>query len=112
MKINDFIREVSEELGIPLKVCRRAYWDAWKYIRENIAKLPLHDDLTKEQFDELRPNFNLPEIGKLYVTWDTYQDKKQRLEYVKKLRQNGNYIQNKETETTVQPTGCDEGIVQ
>ena len=42
-------------------------------MREHIISLPLKEDLTDDEFMALRPNINIPSIGKLYVTLDRYK---------------------------------------
>ena len=98
MNFEDAILEVSVELDIPKHVCREAYMSMWKFIRQQAQSLPLKEDLTDEQFLQLRPNFNLPSLGKLFVTKDNYRRKKELYHYLnsKKLQENGNNIQNNE----------------
>lgn len=97
MKVDVFIRQVAEELDIPYEVCRRAYLSQWEFILEKTKELPLHDELTKEEFDKLRPNFNLPSLGKFAVTWDRYQRVKKKFKYIKNLKEKqGNDTQDKE----------------
>lgn len=86
MKTNDAIRIASEELGIPFEVASKAYSMTWEFIQTKMKELPLKEDLTEEQFNALRPNFNIPELGKFYVTWNKYQKIKRKLEYVKNLK--------------------------
>ena len=104
MRFDDIIKEVSEELGLPTEVCRLAYRSSWKFIREKIESLPLKKDLTEEEFEELRPNFNLPSLGKLFVTKQNYKAKKKRYHIIKELQKHyGNNIQDREDSFGIQP---------
>lgn len=86
MKISDAVRIAAEEIGIPYEVAQRAYSMSWKFILDKIESLPLKENLTEEQFEQLRPNFNIPEIGKLTVTYDRYKRIKNRTKYIKNIK--------------------------
>lgn len=77
---------VSQETGIPEKTVEKAYRTFWKFIRETISGLPLKEELTEEQFSELRTNFNVPSLGKLVCTYDRYLGMKKRHKYLMELR--------------------------
>lgn len=98
MNYQDAIDHVANKLGLPREVVKEAYESYWKYIRCTISELPLKDDLSEEEFNKLRTNFNVPSLGKLAVTWDRYKAIKDRYKYVKKLRDDSN---NKESQTHV-----------
>lgn len=87
MKVDESIKRVAEELDVPYDVCRLAYLSVWKFIREKVKELPLSEDLSEEEFKQLRPNFNLPSFGKFAVTWRRYQKIKNKFKYIKTLKQ-------------------------
>lgn len=99
MMYSEVIKQVSIELGLPPKVVKEAYESYWTFIRNNIKALPLKEDLSKEEFDKLRTNFNIPSLGKLSCTYDRFIGIKKRLNYLNKLRDDYN---NKEGEAHVQ----------
>lgn len=99
MIYSEVIKQVSIELGLPPKVVKEAYESYWTFIRNNIKALPLKEDLSKEEFDKLRTNFNIPSLGKLSCTYDRFIGIKKRLNYLNKLRDDYN---NKEGEAHVQ----------
>ena len=71
MSYKEIISIVSEELNIPKEVVDKAYKSYWKFIRETIKDLPLKDNnLSEEEFSNLRTNFNIPSLGKLICTYD------------------------------------------
>lgn len=90
MIYSEAIKQVSIELGLPPKVVKEAYESYWTFIRNNIKALPLKEDLSKEEFDKLRTNFNVPSIGKLSCTYDRMIGVKKRFEHIRKLRDDYN----------------------
>lgn len=98
MNYQDAIDYVANKLELPREVVKEAYESYWKYIRFTISELPLKDDLSEEEFNKLRTNFNVPSLGKLAVTWDRYKAIKDRYKHAKKLRDDSN---NKESQAHV-----------
>lgn len=88
MNLEEMIIKVSENLNMPKEVVETAYMSFWEYIRESIQALPFKEDLTEEEFSKLKCNFNIPSIGKLYVTYPRYRALKDRVKYFKAI-QNG-----------------------
>lgn len=86
MIYSEAIKQVSIELGLPPQVVKEAYESYWTFIRNNIKALPLKEDLSKEEFDKLRTNFNVPSLGKLSCTYDRFIGIKKRLKYLNKLK--------------------------
>lgn len=86
MIYSEAIKQVSTELGLPPQVVKEAYESFWTFIRNNIKALPLKEDLSKEEFDKLRTNFNIPSIGKMSVTWERYLGKKKQWELLNNMR--------------------------
>lgn len=99
MIYSEAIKQVSIELGLPPQVVKEAYESFWTFIRNNIKALPLKEDLSKEEFDKLRTNFNIPSLGKLSCTYDRFIGIRKRLKYLNKLKDDYN---NKEGEAHVQ----------
>lgn len=90
MIYSEAIKQVSIELELPPQVVKEAYESYWTFIRNNIKALPLKEDLSKEEFDKLRTNFNIPSIGKLSCTYDRMIGVKKRFEHIRKLRDDYN----------------------
>lgn len=82
------VAEVAENLSLSKKFINRVYRSYWKAVREYIVSLPLKDDLTDEEFAQLKSSINIPSIGKLYVDAEKYRWLKDRFEYIKQLREN------------------------
>lgn len=81
MKLKDIIKQVSQENNLPEEVVTLAYKSYWKFIKNTIQELPLKEDLSEEEFNKLRTSFNLPSLGKLYVTWESYLKTKRKFKY-------------------------------
>lgn len=76
---------VAKEFGLDPEVVKAAYLSQWQFIRNTIGALPLKEELSEEEFNQLRTNFNLPSLGKLYTTFDKVQKTKRRAQYLKEL---------------------------
>lgn len=83
-------RKVAEEYGYPFDVVKLAYKTQYKFIIDKIRGLDLSIDMTKEEFDKLRTNFSLLDLGKLYCTWDNIQKRKRYFrDVLPKVRRGG-----------------------
>lgn len=94
MTLEEIIDKVSLELNLSKEVVEEAYNSFWGFIRESIQALPLKEDLTEEEFNKLKCNFNIPSIGKLYVTYPRYRSLKDRIKYFKALQNDNNDKEN------------------
>lgn len=86
MTYKEIVPLLSEELEIPEEVVDAAYKSFFEFIRETIVDLPLKEELSEEDFNKLRTNFNIPSLGKLHCTFERYKGMKERLNYIKKLK--------------------------
>lgn len=86
MTYEEIIHKVSEDTGISVEVVDKAYKAFWSYIRNSVKELPLKEELTEAEFLSLRPNFNIPSLGKLCVSYDRYKGVKDKFNYIKALR--------------------------
>lgn len=71
--MDEIYERVSEELGIPVNRVKKIYRAFWKEIKNHISSLPLKNDLTKEEFDNIHPCINIPSLGKLYINFEKYK---------------------------------------
>lgn len=78
MTIEEILNTVAEEEGFPVDLVKKTYKAYWRAVKEHITSLPLKEDLTDEEFSKLKPNVNIPSIGKLYVTIDRYKRIKEK----------------------------------
>lgn len=81
MNSKEIIQIVSKKLDIPYEVVNKAYSSYWEFVKETIKRLPLKEELTEEQFSQLRTNFNVPSLGKLNCTYERMLGIKQKYKY-------------------------------
>lgn len=81
MKYKEILKKLSTEMNLQEEVIDTAYKSFFEFIRESISKLPLKDDLTEEEFNKLKTNFNIPSLGKLHCTYERYLNKKKQYHY-------------------------------
>lgn len=77
-------KKVALELGISEKDVKDIYKSYWRFIRDKIEGLPLKEDLSLDEFNKLRTNFNIPSLGKLSCTYQRYLGVKKREQYKRK----------------------------
>jgi len=92
------VAEVAEKHGVEPRFVDRVYRAYWGFIRETLSSLPLKEDITKEQFEQLRVNINVPSLGKFYCDYDRLVTIKNRIKYLKSLKENAG---NQENQTVV-----------
>lgn len=86
MSYSDIIKKVSKELNLPEKVVDKTYRAFWLFINHSIKELPLKEDISEEEFEKLRTNFNIPSLGKLSCTYDRMVGVKKRLQFIKQMK--------------------------
>lgn len=84
MRYNNIVDKVSKNLQLPYNIVDKTYKAFWLYIRNTIQELPLKEDLNEAEFSMLKPNFNIPSLGKLTCTYDRYKNIKNRFNCIKK----------------------------
>ena len=87
MNYSDIIGKVSEEMNLPKGVVDKTYKAFWLFINQSIKSLPLKENLSEEDFDKLRTNFNIPSLGKLSCTYKRMIGMKKRFEIIKQIRE-------------------------
>lgn len=87
MNYTETITQISKELDLPYKVVDKAYKAYWRSIRDIIQELPLKEDLSEEEFQQIRTHFNIPSLGKLSSTFDRVKSVKERFNYIQNLRE-------------------------
>lgn len=82
MTIKQITQKVASDMNLPEEVVYLAYKLFWEYIKTTIKDIDFKDNLSKEEFDKLRPNFNIPSIGKLHCTYEEYLRTKKQFEII------------------------------
>lgn len=85
MTYKEIVVQVANQLGLPYNYVNNIYRAYWREIKKYIASLPLKDGLTDEQFEALRPNINIPSLGKLNVTLERYRNKEKHNNQIRAL---------------------------
>ena len=70
MNYPDIVNEVSKELNLPFNIVDKTYKAYWLFIKKTIQQLPLKEDITEKEFNNIQTNFNIPSLGKLSCTFD------------------------------------------
>lgn len=78
MTYDEIVSEVAGSTGLSKRMVDKIYKLYWKSVREYIKSLPLKEDLADEEFMKLKPNVNIPSLGKFYVSLDRYKKLKER----------------------------------
>jgi len=108
MRYEAIIAKVAKKHNLPYQVVDRTYKGFWKFIREALASLPMKEEMTEEEFSQLRTSVNVPSLGKFSCDYDRYMRMKQRLMYLDKIRS----YEHKENSTDVHVDSYDEEQVR
>lgn len=76
MTYQEIVNTVASNLNLPSTFVNKVYRAYWRVVREHISSQPLKEDFSDEEFLILRPNVNIPSLGKFYVTVDRYRKMK------------------------------------
>lgn len=67
------IDKMSTELSIPKDVIIKAIESQYEFIKKKTKELHFDPNLTREEFNAMKTNFNIPCIGKLYASFYMYR---------------------------------------
>lgn len=84
-----YIKEAADILGVPYYVAAFAYNSCWDFINNKIKNL--HEDIltiSEDEFNELKTNFTIPNIGKMFTNYNKLNHWKVRLAYINKHNAN------------------------
>ena len=82
MLYNEIITKVANDNGIPVELAQKVYKIYWYTIRQIVQELPLKEDITEEDFCKLRPNINIPSLGKFFVLYPKYVKLKKKYQLI------------------------------
>lgn len=92
MTYKQIINKVSGDINVSPDIVDKTYKAFWLFIRTSIQDLPLKEELSEEEFSRLKPNFNIPSLGKISCTYQRYKGVKQKFKHIKKLRERNEEI--------------------
>ena len=104
MRYEAIIEKVAKNHNLPYQVVDRTYKGFWKFIRESLSALPMKEEMTEEEFSQLRTSINVPSLGKFLCDYDSYMRMRKRLMCINKIRT----YEYKENSTDVHVAGNDE----
>lgn len=78
--LKEKFEEIAKKHGMQLSEISNIFESQFSFMRETIKALEL-EDLSEEEFNKLKTNFNIPNIGKLYTNYKV-------LTYIKKQKEN------------------------
>lgn len=70
--MQEVIKKLAESLGLSEEAVKNAYKAYWKFIREKIISLNLKKNISEDDYNKLKTNFNLPSLGKLSCPYDRW----------------------------------------
>ncbi len=78
MKLNraDSIKakEIADKHGVTIDEMKKIISAPYDFIQKKAKEIKLEDDLTREEFDAIKKNFNIPALGKLYASHYQYNE--------------------------------------
>jgi hypothetical protein len=84
------IEKLAKELGLEPNVVKKVYSAYWLKIKQHIEKQDIKEsnieDLSLEEFQNLRCSINISSLGKLYTSPDIIKRVKKRFEHIKKIK--------------------------
>lgn len=76
-------KELAEKYDLPLETIKKIIASPYGFIAKKCRETNFKDGLTREEFDSMKKNFNIPSLGKLYASHYLY-DKIQKNKKKKK----------------------------
>jgi hypothetical protein len=67
-------REIAEKYGVTIDEMKKLISSPYEFIDKKTRALEFEDGLTKEEFNKIKTNFNIPALGKLYVSYYMYSE--------------------------------------
>ena len=83
--LNLAITKVARRLGVDRKLVESVYKSYWNFIKETVSNVSLID-MSKEEFNSVDINFNLPLLGKLFVEYDKIERHRRHLKYLENAK--------------------------
>jgi DNA-binding transcriptional regulator YhcF (GntR family) len=84
------IEKLAKELGLEPNTVKKVYSAYWLKIKQHIEKQDIKEsdieDLSLEEFQNLRTSINISSLGKLYTSPDIIKRVKRRFENIKKIK--------------------------
>ena len=87
-KVKALIHRIGLNNHLQDKVINHIVNSPYKFTRQTIAALDVHDEITEEEFEKLKTNFIYRSLGKLYTSYSVLQRIRKQKEYLKQYHKN------------------------
>lgn len=67
-------KELAEKYNVDVDVIKKIIASPYNFIQHKTKELDFKDGLTREEFDKMKTNFNIPGLGKLYASFYLYNE--------------------------------------
>ncbi len=67
------IKEIAKDRGLSENEVMSIIYSPYQFMKVKTSRLIFEDNLTKEEFNRKKTNFNIPGIGKLYSSYYLYK---------------------------------------
>lgn len=71
-RVKMLIHSIGLKYNLQDEVIRKIIASPYKFAKEKIKSLEINDDITEEEYNKLKTNFNFPSIGKLYSSFEVF----------------------------------------
>ena len=68
------IKEMANKYSLDAEVVRKIISAPYDFMQKKTKELDFVDDLTREEFDKMKKNFNIPGLGKVYASYFLYNE--------------------------------------
>lgn len=85
ISLNLAVKKVSSKLCVDQQTVEMVYKSYWGFIKNHISGIDLQS-ITEEELANTITNFNIPYIGKLYVTYDKIQKHKNQTKFYQNVK--------------------------
>lgn len=68
------IEEIAEKYNLPIEVVKKIVSSPYEFIRIKTRELEFKDNMTKEEFDSMKTNFNIPCLFKMHASYYAYSE--------------------------------------
>tara|TARA_R110000824_G_scaffold376614_1_gene567747 strand:- start:574 stop:840 length:267 start_codon:yes stop_codon:yes gene_type:complete len=68
------IKELASKHNLPMEMIEGIVMAPYEFIQEESKRIEFKDGMTRSEFDELKTNFNIPSLGKLYASHFMYKE--------------------------------------
>lgn len=68
------IEEIAERYNISFEQAKEIVYSPYEFMKETLSGINLERNLTEEEFDKKKTNFNMPSLFKLFASYYAYNE--------------------------------------